>query len=314
MGILGGITGAAQAAGLFGAGGLPGSNTAGFATAANIAGDIATGATVANFAIEGITALSTTVGAVAPFLWMAGPIAAAAAAVLEVISICFKGADPNQVPAAQIEQVFEASALDMQYLATAGYLTKAEATAGMEKLIQAGDAYYAQAVTNNPQYARDQRPFKNGQANMTKSIREFEGTVANLPEVTLLPWDQNSASSLYIQEGARGWYSQPGQSIEAATNLTNGFMAALRATMPANQAPAGGPAPSPAVSAIGAAPGAPGPQNSSPPVALVSSAASVAAIAPAPSGPLGGHPMLVLLAIAVALVLAWLLARKGGDV
>jgi hypothetical protein len=230
MGALSGINQTAAAAGLFGS---LGSNTTVFATGAKIA----TAAGLASGAVETLAVTSTAVGslgagAVGAFAAMAGPIGLGVAAALEILSVCFKGADPNQVPAAQIEQVFEAGADNLLALAKAGYLTAAEAQLGMQRLIQAGQLYYQQAVSSNRQYAQDPKPFVNGQKNMTSVINAEMVPLATLAPQAVKPWNAAAAHPLYIQDGAKGWYSGPGQSIDAATSLTDGFMAALRAAAP----------------------------------------------------------------------------------
>ena len=251
MGALVGLQNAAQAAGLFGSG----SNTpliSGVGSAATIFGTAAVGFASLSAALPSLGALAS--GSLAEFAALAGPIGITVGIVLTILSRVFHGADPNQVPAAQIEQVFEAAADNVYALQKAGYLVFAESSAGMQKLISAGNLYYQQAVQSNPQYAQDRRPFVNGQANMTKVINAEIQAASLLPPAGLLPFDQTAAHALYVQDGA-GWYSA---SVDAAVGLTDGFMLALRQANPVNP-PAPPPTPPPQAVAAPVALPAPAP-------------------------------------------------------
>lgn len=237
--ILSGINAAGQAAGLFGSS-APGSNTPTFGEASQIASITATALGATDAILTAVPALAgITDGSLLIFSSVAGPIAMGVAVVLSILGRIFKGADPNQVPAAQIEQVFEAAADNGLYLARAGYLSISEAQTFMQKLIQAGDLYYQQAVSSNAQYRNDPRPFTNGQANMTKVITNEitgENALAGVTPIPVIPWDAVAGPALFIQDGAPGWYSAPGESIDAAAQLTSEFMAALRQASPVSPA------------------------------------------------------------------------------
>ncbi len=66
-----------------------------------------------------------------------------AVAVLIILKL-FKGADPRQVPAAKIEQMFEAAADNLYALWANGMITRNEANAGMDWLSQAGTQFFTQ--------------------------------------------------------------------------------------------------------------------------------------------------------------------------
>jgi hypothetical protein len=142
------------------------------------------------------------------------PISKGILAVAAAISKIFSQADPRQVPAAQIEQAFEAAANNLCYVAQAGMITKAQAVAGMQQFLQAGIEYEGKANLGNAAVK--------GAANMTKVINDEIKALQALPPIASTPLDLAKARSLY-QSGS-GWYAA---SLQTATQLTDAYLTAI---------------------------------------------------------------------------------------
>lgn len=194
-------------------------------------GEAATGVGLASTGIGatlGINALATGTsvaaaaagshGAVAA-LTSIGPWAALAIPVFILLSKIFKGADPRQVPAAKIEQVFEATAINLERLVEVGMLSKAEAAATQQALIQKGYEYY-----DDPSVVLGVAEDK-GRANMTAVIKSVISQTQALADRLLVAVDLQAARALHLPaRDSRKWYPE---SLAAASQLTDQILQAI---------------------------------------------------------------------------------------
>jgi hypothetical protein len=131
-------------------------------------------------------------------------------AILQAFGV---GPDPNNVPASQLEQAFEAASDNVQMLYKAGMISDAQRQQINQALLAQGTAYYQQIIGKGG----DVKPFQDGLANMTATIRAEAAArpaVTGSQELTL-----NAARSLYLS--GSGWY--PG-SLQKAAELTDGIV------------------------------------------------------------------------------------------
>jgi hypothetical protein len=190
----------------------PSSNAGDFGLAEQGIGAIATGAAAAVAAAGGAASAAAS-GGILLAATAAGPFAAIAIPVLILLSRLFKGADPRQVPASEIEQMFEAAADNFYALAKVGMIDIQDAAHAMQILIEQGAAYY-QKVPNLG------RAGGKGIANMTAVIQaEIDATLALPSNIPVIPVDIAVAHGYYIS-GA-GWYAS---SIAGANKLTDNFL------------------------------------------------------------------------------------------
>jgi hypothetical protein len=189
---------------------------------ATIGGSLA-GAEVAThgglLGITSATTAATVVGAV-----ISGIVLAA--------SLIFHGADPNQVPAAKIEQTYEAIADWIQRLFEAGAIDKQTALALFNSLIQGAQ----QAEYSNPIAQRDPRPFKNGAAHAQMVINKYNvPKVQGAADVTPHGLSSTLANQIVSQWmtqtriGSGGWYPDSVSNAKAVfdvmvnTLIQNGY-------------------------------------------------------------------------------------------
>ncbi|MGH9770298.1 MAG: hypothetical protein ACRD4Q_01130 [Candidatus Acidiferrales bacterium] len=136
------------------------------------------------------------------------------AAIAVLIMSFFHGANPNQIPAAQIEQIFEIAADNLYALAQNGIITIQQAIQGMQALITSGQQLEAQYQ------ARIGNPAVRGSQNLTKVINaEIAGAQA-LPTIPLVANATlaGARAFYYVKAGASGWYAG---SITQGTSLTD---------------------------------------------------------------------------------------------
>ena len=228
--ILSPLTTASSLSGLFGS--SYGSNTPDYSSAEKVTGFTGAGATLASQL--GGASLVGLLGA------MLSEVTLGLSAVLLIVSKLFHGADPLQVPASQVEQAFEAAADDFRGLARGApvypagvigpypYLTKAEATAAIQRITQIGVQYFQNLLQTLPAAQSDPKPFRDGLAHMQQINEAEEVFPASFPNRAALAWNPSAAAKMLIQNGTAGWYSKPGESIDAATALVMAYMTALR--------------------------------------------------------------------------------------
>lgn len=141
-------------------------------------------------------------------------MAAALAALTSILKSLFRGADPRQVPASQIEQAFEAAADNLYAIAQAGMITVPQAVAGMQAFLEQGIAYEAKANLGEASVK--------GAANMTKVIKDEIKVAHALPPIAPVALDLSKARTLYKSGG--NWYAA---SLQTAAQLTDAYLEAL---------------------------------------------------------------------------------------
>ena len=150
-----------------------------------------------------------------------GPWAALAIPVFILLSKIFKGADPRQVPAARIEQVFEAASIHVQRLTEVGMISKPEAAGLFDALLQKGNEYY-----DDPSVVLGVAEVK-GWANMAAVIRAVTSQTAAFADRPLISADLAKARTLYLPaRDARTWYPE---SLAAASQLTDQIVQSIPA-------------------------------------------------------------------------------------
>ena len=133
-------------------------------------------------------------GSLAAGLSTVGLIGGAVLAVYELCRLIFKGADPNQIPASKIEQVYECFAESMQMLYQHGLISQNTAVSMMNAAIQGAQ----QAELNAPAYAKDSRPFNNGIQNATRSIGGLIQQTQTIQPIPLVPLTLAAARAIYM--------------------------------------------------------------------------------------------------------------------
>lgn len=213
-------------------------------------------------------------------LAIAGAWAAVAAPVFILLSKIFHGADPRQVPASRIEQVFELAAVNMHSLVENAFLIPQEVIEACKVLLQKGVEYYAQM---SPQLGK---AGEKGAANMGKVVNAEIAAIAALRAPPLKPLVLSEARNSY--KSAQGWARPPGwyaESIKVADELTDSYLQSIPRLQTAAAVPAAGA------------------------VAPASSAAADATMATAAKAANSRGPV----AAGLAAVLRWLfLANRGG--
>ena len=141
----------------------------------------------------------------------AGKVVGSAIAALDsIVKVFFKGANPNQVPSAQDEQVYEAAADNVAALVKAGYLDQTTGIGIINSLISQGTVTMQnlQAKIGN----------LGGLQNMLNTLQAEIVYVQGMPVMPLITFTSGDAEVLYIQPNASGWYAT---SISQATTLTD---------------------------------------------------------------------------------------------
>lgn len=150
----------------------------------------------------------------------AAPYVMAAGAVIAFAGSIFKGADPRQVPASQIEQTYEALADNLYALfANARMITRDLAVGGMQAAITAvQDALATSGLGVAAQKAL---------VNAVNVIQAEMQAAQNLPDApATMPIDTAAARQYYIGQGvsAPGWYDI---AVQKAATLTDQFLNGL---------------------------------------------------------------------------------------
>jgi hypothetical protein len=114
----------------------------------------------------------------------------------------FGGANPNQVPAASLEQSFEAAADNLNRLAKNGYITPAQAVQGMQALENSANS------TLGGQAGKLGTPAAKAIANADKVIGNIiQADQGMAAPTSLKPENLSAESKLFIQPGTSGWYA-----------------------------------------------------------------------------------------------------------
>lgn len=148
-------------------------------------------------------------------------ISAVIAGVVAVVLSLFKGANPLQVPAAKIEQAFEAAADNLFALVVkASMITPAQAVAAMHLLINAADNQEIQANLG----VAAQKAITNLTTVINNEIAAVPGVHATTRTINVV-----QAHSFYVQPNTAGWYPD---SITAAAKMTDQLLAAFQSSGP----------------------------------------------------------------------------------
>ena len=153
--------------------------------------------------------------------------AVAALVAIAIIKIFHFGADPNNVPAAKVEQTFELAADYINDLYKAHYINQATAISLANAMISA----LGNAELQVPQAVKDSKPFKQGVTHGTAVISAEINKMRQEPDSPLVTWDANAAMNVYHTSGPNvSFYSQPGFYPEARQNsmqIVDGIVAQI---------------------------------------------------------------------------------------
>jgi hypothetical protein len=144
-------------------------------------------ATAGATAAKAVSSGSFGFGSIGSTLGSIAIIGGVVAAVIEIARLIFHGADPNQVPAAKTQQVYEAYGLMMQNLYKAGLISQSTCTSLMSAAITGAQQAEANLQQSAPAYAKDPKPFSNAIAGATRDIQAQISTTQGLAPVPLKP-------------------------------------------------------------------------------------------------------------------------------
>jgi hypothetical protein len=198
------------------------SSTIPYATAIGSIGG-ATAGTISGLASLGALSTAGTLGTVAA----AGALTAGVGAIVAIVASLFHGADPNQVPASKIEQIFEGAADNMYALVKAGILSKSEGAQGIQSFTQAAIAYEQQTASQ----LRDPRPFQNAINNITKVNQAELQVLMQLPDSNPSgPINFTAAkAAYYTKPNMPGWYPD---AIQGAIQATDEYLKSIPRSVP----------------------------------------------------------------------------------
>jgi hypothetical protein len=155
--------------------------------------------------------LLSSIGALATNPFTIG-IAALLGGGLLAKDLFFKGANPNQVPAAQTEQPYEAAGDDIYRMAKAGMITPQQATQYLQQLQTQGQSAEQALVPKIGDVATK------GSQNLTNVINNLVSSLGKLPATQAQPLNLQSMQSQFIQPNQAGWY--PGTGTQAMQLLS----------------------------------------------------------------------------------------------
>lgn len=159
-------------------------------------------------AFGGATAAATIGGVAAA---TAG-IGAAVAGIVMLAETLFKGCGQGCIDSAEIEQVYEATGDNIYEAESHGWITSAEAVAAMNAMIQAGQSAYAKYPQLGSHGTAGLRNMTNTLDSEIQSALQIPGGTSSLPA---------DYASVFIQPGAKGWYST---SLQSAFTLSESII------------------------------------------------------------------------------------------
>lgn len=197
---------------------------------------------------SGAAALGTASTALGTGVALAG-ITAGAAAIIAVLVVLFKGADPNEAIASNILQIFEIAGINLEALAGGGgklgglwstteanppLISKAEAIAGIQSFQQAVLQYEAQMA----QKTGDSAPFKKGIDQANTEMDGYVSAINNWADFTAPTGVINytACHACYVPQGTPGFikagqYANCQDSIVAAWKVTDAYLQSLPRTV-----------------------------------------------------------------------------------
>lgn len=178
------------------------------------------------FADVGALAASGAISALQNVSSMIPVVGAIASSIITLIKLFFKGANPNQVPSAMDEQVYEAASDNAYALCKAGFIDKSTALTINNTLAQLGSQTLQQLQARVGNLG--------GLQNMINTLNAESMAIEGLPERPLVTFSVEQAHALYIQPGTKGWYAQ---SLQQAAQLTDQILStyvAASSTSPGN--------------------------------------------------------------------------------
>lgn len=184
-------------------------------TGLSIAGSVASATAAGGAALSGSAATIAAIGSAATVVGLV------AIPVMILLGKIFKGADPRQVPASQIEQAFEAAADNAYAVGKAGMISREEAVAAMRLFLKKGEEFYAQSA------AALGKAGPKGLANMRKVVNaEIAVALRDVATARTRSLDLAAAPRLYVKGpvGKGHWYKE---SLDAATRLMDSHLASL---------------------------------------------------------------------------------------
>ena len=217
--------------------GTPSSNTKPFNVAAGAAGLAATGIGAGVAVAPAAFAAGTATTAAGPLaaLATAGIFAAIAVPVALLLSKIFHGADPKQVPAAQIQQVFEAACYNLLAIGRAGMLARKEVVDGAKLFLRVGLEWFDRpevVLGQAEDRAKARLPINVNEVLAAAEGRPVPPPVAEdwlqpptgsaVGEIATRPLTLEAARGFYIPTNKAGWYSS---SLQAAASLTDEYIA-----------------------------------------------------------------------------------------
>lgn len=149
----------------------------------------------------------------------------AAAAI--IASLVFHGADPNQVPAAKINQTFIGASDKLAAAHANGMITKEQATSGMEWLKSEAQALWQQY----PTLAGSTNSKISSTLSQIDSVvtAEESGAKMQVPDNITVEINPDAVSGYYPTAGTSGWYSD---SIKAANQIASTYLSSLPKNFP----------------------------------------------------------------------------------
>jgi Fe2+ transport system protein B len=167
-----------------------------------------------------ISSIGTEIGTAVSIAVPIPGLGEAIAGLAKVAAAIFHGADPRQVPAAHIEQVYEVAADKLQHCFLDGMISAAQAVAGMQMFLQAAGQMYAQYASQL------------GTNIVAKSISHITTVIsatisqtqtAAEPKITK-EIDPTILDQYYPQPNTAGWYPD---SIETGTQVAAQYLSTL---------------------------------------------------------------------------------------
>ena len=168
---------------------------------------------------------------IAPFVvssvWVPVVGAITALVALAVTKLFHFGPDPNNVPAAKVEQTFELAADYINDLYKANYINQATAISLANAMISA----LGNAELQVSQAIKDSKPFKQGVTHGTAVISAEINLMRQEPDSPLVSWDASKAMDVYHITGPNvNFYNKPGWYPEARQNsmqIVDGIVAQI---------------------------------------------------------------------------------------